>query len=118
MRYVFCEGQEDMTIRLATFAYSRKVAQIKENPEVHITCGVSEPADMQPYVQIQGRAEFTTARTERHGFWKDTLKNYFNGPDDHNYGIVVVTPYRIELCTPGSLTPEVWEPYPHQALLL
>ena len=42
--YVVCLGQEDMTIRFATFASSRKVAQIKNNPEIHLTCGVSDPA--------------------------------------------------------------------------
>jgi len=109
VRYVVCLGQDDMTIRFATFTNSRKVAQIKDNPEVHLTCGVTNPADMRPYLQIQGRAEFVTDSAERHGFWKDSLKGYFKGPDDPNYGIVVITPYLIELYSPGSITPEVWE---------
>ena len=50
VRYVICLGQDDMTIRFATFANSRKVAQIKDNPEVHLTCGVTDPADMRPYL--------------------------------------------------------------------
>ncbi len=110
VRYVVCLGQEDMSIRLATFADSRKVAQVKNNSEVHLTCGVTGLADMQPYLQIQGTAEYVTDRAERHGFWKDSLRSYFKGPDDPNYGILIITPYRIELCTPGSTTPEVWEP--------
>ncbi len=118
VRYIFCLGQEDMSIRFATFVNSRKVTQIKNNPEVHLTCGISDPADMRPYLQIQGRAACHTDRAERHAFWKDSLKVYFKGPNDPNFGIVVVTAYRIELCTPGSLTPEVWEPYPSDALLL
>ncbi len=118
VRYVFCLGQADMSIRFATFTNSRKVAQIKQNPEVHLTCGISDPAEMRPYLQIQGRAEFVSDRAERHGFWKESLTAYFNGPDDPNYGIVVITPERIELCTPGSTTPEVWQPYPPDALVL
>ncbi len=109
VRYVVCLGQEDMTIRFATFANARKVSQINVNPEVHLTCGVADPADMRPYLQIQGRAEFVTAKAERHGFWKDSLKDYFKGPDDPNYGVVTIKPYLIELCSPGSLSPEVWE---------
>lgn len=116
VRYVFCLGQEDMSIRFATHTLSRKVFQIQKNPEVHLTCGISNPINMRPYLQIQGRAEFVTGRTERHGFWKETLKDYFEGPDDPGYGIVVINPYRIELCTPGSLMPEVWEPHPLDAL--
>ena len=109
VRYVFCEGRQDMTIRFATFVNSRKVAQIRKNPEVHLTCGVSSPADMKPYVQIQGRAVFLTDTVERQDFWKESLKNYFKGPDDPNYGVVVVKPYRIELCSPGSLNPQIWD---------
>jgi len=108
VRYVFCEGREDMTIRFATFRHSRKVAQIRNNPEVHLTCGVVSPADMKPYLQIQGRAELFTDAAERNGFWKESLKNYFQGPDDPNYGVVVITPYRIELCPPGLPEPLVW----------
>lgn len=110
VRYVVCLGQEDMSIRLATFADSRKVAQVKNNSEVHLTCGVNGPADIQPYLQIQGNAEFVTDRAERHGFWKGSLRSYFKGPDDPNYGVLIITPYRIELYTPGSIIPEVWEP--------
>ena len=108
VRYVFCEGREDMTIRFATFIHSRKVAQIMNNPEVHLTCGVVSLANMKPYLQIQGRAEVFTESSERNGFWKESLSNYFQGPDDPNYGVVVITPYRIELCSPGSPEPLVW----------
>jgi general stress protein 26 len=97
-----------MTIRFATFMNSRKVTQIRNNSEVHLTCGAVAPADMKPYLQIQGRAECCSDVAERNGFWKESLKSYFQGPDDPNYGVVVVTPYRIELCSPGSLEPYVW----------
>lgn len=108
VRYVFCQGSGDMTIRFATFKDSRKVAQIRSDPEVHLTCGVATLAEMKPYLQIQGRAECMTDRAERHGFWKESLTCYFSGPDDAKYGVIVIRPYRIELCTPGSNEPEVW----------
>jgi len=108
VRYVFCQADEDLTVRFATFRNSRKVAQILGDPEVHLTCGAGSPG--QPhYLQIQGLAEFHTDPAERHRFWKGSLQCYFKGPDDPNYGVVVVRPYRIELCTPGSLLPEVWD---------
>jgi len=108
VRYVMTVGGDDLSLRLATFAGSRKVAQIAANPEVHVTLGVSNPANMTPYLQIQGRARFSTEASERHGFWSEMLANYFSGPDDPNYGVVVVTPYRIELANAGVPTPEVW----------
>jgi len=108
VRYIMTQGADDLSIRFATFADSRKVAQIAANPEVHLTLGVSDPGAMSPYLQIQGRARFSTGAADRHGFWGEMLAAYFSGPDDPNYGVVIVTPYRIELVTPGSFVPEVW----------
>jgi len=108
VRYVMTTGGDDLSVRFATFAGSRKVAQIAANPEVHVTLGVSDPANMTPYLQIQGRARFSTEAAERHGFWSGMLANYFSGPDDPNYGVVIVTPYRIELAQAGVPEPEVW----------
>ena len=109
VRYVMAVGGDDMEIRFASFVSARKVKQIAGEAEVHLTCGVTDPTKMAPYLQIQGRARFTTEEGERHTFWNDMLKPIFSGPDDPNYGVVVVTPYRIEYCTPGEHEPEVWE---------
>jgi len=109
VRYVMIRGSEDMDIRFASFVDARKVQQIAANPEVHLTCGVTDPTAMTPYLQIQGRARFSTDAVERHGFWNDKLKPIFSGPDDPKYGVVIVTPYRIEFCSPGVYEPEVWE---------
>ena len=108
VRYVMTVGSRDMTMRFATFIGARKVKHIDRNPEVHLTCGVTDPMKMGPYLQIQGKARFTTEKEDRHGFWNDMLKPIFSGPDDPNYGIIIVDTYRIEYCTPGSMTPEVW----------
>jgi hypothetical protein len=36
------------------------------------------------------------------------LANIFDGPDDPKYGVLVMSPYRIEYCTPGTYEPEIW----------
>jgi len=108
VRYVMTVGRDDLSLRFATFAHSRKVSQITANPEVHVTLGVTDPSMMKPYLQIQGRARFSTDEAERHSFWSEMLAGYFSGPDDPNYGVVVVTPYRIEVAKAGEPVPEVW----------
>jgi general stress protein 26 len=108
VRYVMVEASGDLTFRCSSFVTGRKVAQIKSNPEVHLTCGITQPTDMGPYLQILGRAEFATDREARHAFWSDRLSAVFEGPDDPNYGVVIVHAYRIELWHVG-LEPEVWE---------
>lgn len=108
-RYVMATADEDLTIRCATFIQARKVAQIEQQPEVHLTCGVTNPMTDKAYLQIQGRAVLTADKDERHRFWTSQLDHVFDGPDDPNYGVLVITPYRIEFCTAGSYEPEVWE---------
>ncbi len=108
VRYVMAIASADLTVRCATFVGARKVKQIKRNPEVHLTCGVTNPMNMTPYLQIQGRAALNTSKEARHAFWSDMLAPIFSGPDDPNYGVLEITPYRIEYCTLDSHEPEVW----------
>ncbi|MBU8920515.1 MAG: pyridoxamine 5'-phosphate oxidase family protein [Bacteroidales bacterium] len=79
------------------------------NTEVHLNCGVHDPEKWENYIQIQEKAEILTDPAEKEAFWNDQLVNIFKGPDDPNYAIVKVTPYRIEVNSMGSLEPEVWE---------
>ena len=108
VRYVMTLADKDLTIHFATFIQARKVEQIQANPEVHLTCGVTNPMEMMPYLQIQGKAVLRTDKEIRHAFWSDMLAPIFAGPDDPKYGVIEVTPYRVEYCTPGSYEPQVW----------
>ncbi len=108
-RYVMIAADDDLTIRCATFMQARKAGQIERNPDVHICCGVTNPMEMKPYYQIQGKAELVATPEEKEGFWNPTLAPIFSGADDPNYGVVVIKPYRIELWTPPAMEPEVLE---------
>jgi general stress protein 26 len=77
---------------------------------VHISLGASDLETAKHWLQVEGIAEISTDKTERQSFWFDELTNYFTGPDDPNYCVVIVKPSRIELGTMGNMTPEVWEP--------
>ena len=107
-RYVMVEASDDMTFRCSSFTNARKAAQIENNPEAHLTCGIAVPSDMGPYLQIQGTAEFSTDSEAKKAFWSDRLSVVFKGPDDPNYAVVTVSAYRIEVCHVGQ-QPVVWE---------
>ena len=110
VRFVVGMGLPDLTIRFVTGLQSRKVAQIGANPEVHLAAGAASAESMSPYVQIVGTAEVTTDQDERNRMWTDQLKEYFSGPEDPNYCVVIVTPRLIEYMGPEQMTPQVWEP--------
>jgi general stress protein 26 len=109
VRYVMSVMDDTMTVRFATFTSARKVAQIAQNPEVHITAGVCDPSKDTNYVQIQGTAKLVTDEAARHAFWHPMFKGVFSGPNDPNYGIIEVVPYRIEYWSAGSMEPQVWK---------
>ena len=109
VRYVSPKIADDLTLRIATSARSHKVAQIKANPEVHLTCGITDPRTAQHYLQIQGKAAFSTDQAEKDVFWEDVLKAYWSGPDDPDYGVLVIKPYRIEVHSMTIADADVWE---------
>jgi general stress protein 26 len=110
VRYVMANADSNLAYRFCTHLGSRKISQIKKNPHVHISMGVANLETAKNWLQVQGTAEVSLDRNERHSFWFDELKNYFSGPDDPNFCIIIVRPSRIEFGTMGNITPEVWEP--------
>ena len=109
-RYVMIKADRDFVLRSAVCADSRKIKQVRKNPEVHLTFGITDPLDMnRPYIQIQGIAKVTTDKQARNDFWFEMLSMIFSGPDDPNYAVMMIEPYRVEFNNPGQRAPEIWE---------
>jgi len=109
-RYVVGVTRPDMTILFATALDSRKVSQIRKNPEVHVHCGVSDLQSAKAYVQVQGTAQISTDDMLRKSMWSNALSSYFSGPDDPNFCVCVIKPYRIELMNMTEMLPKIWHP--------
>jgi general stress protein 26 len=109
VRYVMAKADKDLVFRFCSSLDTKKIRHIKKNPNVHISLGVSSLETAKNWLQVEGKAEVSTDKNERHEFWFDELKNYFSGPDDPDYCIVIVRPSRIEFGTMGRIKPEVWE---------
>lgn len=110
VRYVMGKADNNLVFRFCTHMGSRKVGQIRKNPNTHISLGVTDLETAKHWLQVQGTAEISTDAAERRSFWFDELSDYFSGPDDPDYCIIMIRPSRIELGTMGVMTPEVWEP--------
>jgi len=109
VRYVMGSATDTWEIRIATFADSRKVAQIRKHPKVHLCCGVTEPAEENAYLQISGTAAVRDDADLKQAVWHEGLSQYFNGPDDPNYVVIAITPERIEYMAEGAMSPQTWE---------
>jgi len=109
VRYVTTTGTEDLSLYVNTFAQSRKVGQIKENPNVHVIVGGSMEDMSRAYVNIVATAEVLDDIETKKTFWFDELKKYFSGPDDPNLVVLKITPSVIELMSPGKMQPDVYQ---------
>jgi general stress protein 26 len=109
VRYVMITGEKDLTLKFATSLASRKVAHIKNNFQVHVACGVIGPDTAKPFLQIQATAGFTRDETLRQAMWKEFMMRYFKGPDDPDYCIGLIKPYRIDIFSMIDPKREVWE---------
>jgi general stress protein 26 len=108
-RYVMAKGDENFNLWFATFKDSRKTRHIAANPEVHMVLGVSDSVKATAWLQIQARAEICEDAATKKTVWYNMLEPIFNGPDDPNYVVCKVTPYRIEYYTMNRREPEIWE---------
>ncbi|UCF09378.1 MAG: pyridoxamine 5'-phosphate oxidase family protein [Candidatus Bipolaricaulota bacterium] len=109
VRYVTPDVADDLTMTVATWLPSRKVAQIRANPEVHLACGSTDMSKPGSYLQIEARAEIVTDDAAKQAHWSDGLSAYFDGPDDPNYALLSIVPYRIEIAGMTDMGKEVWE---------
>ena len=108
VRTVTVWAADNLVLRFCTDAGSRKARQIEKNPEVHLNCGVLDPPNDSAYLQIQGFAEISKDPKEKEAHWREGWLKYFRGPQDPEYVIAIVRPYRIEYIGPGALKPEIW----------
>lgn len=110
VRYVTPQAvDDDLVIWGNTFVQSRKAGQIALNPEVHLTVGVKDMATATSYLQVEARAEIIADPEVKAKWWVDHLKAVYSGPDDPNYVVLKMVPYRIELQTLAPTPPVVWE---------
>jgi general stress protein 26 len=108
VRFVTVRMAPDLSLRIVTGASTRKAAEIRACPHVHLTCGSLKPPDDSVYLQIAGRAEISTDPEEKRTLWIDEYLRYFKGADDPEYIVLRVHPDLIEYTGPDSPQASVW----------
>ena len=106
VRHMAVMGQEDLTLIGATRKDSRKVGQIKKNPDVAMAIWSGKKFS-DPYIMIQGRAKVHEDLETKKKFWNPMLEPYFQKPENPDYVVLKFTPKRIEYYQ--DMTVDVWE---------
>ena len=99
MPYLTEEGE----LLVALLGRSRAIADVKANPNVEI-CFVDRKMW---YARLAGKAQLSDDLTKKQLVFENVpmLRQYFAGPEDPNYFLIVVKIKTIEAMTPHSRTP-------------
>ena len=98
VRYIACHRMGDtMSLYCSTSIHSRKIEQIKKDPNVHITMGWNEAEMKGPYLQIAAKAVIKTDRETREKCWLPEYAMFFKTPDNPHYCIIEFVPEYIEV---------------------
>jgi len=85
--------EEDMVIWLGTNPRSRKVKQIKSNPNVIVYYYDTKSFS---YVSVSGQARIVNDPEKRAHYWKEGWTRYYPDPEK-DYTLIKVTPERLEI---------------------
>lgn len=72
---------------------------------MRLNLGVSDLQTAESRVQVPGKAETLDSPAIKKAEWYSHLENIFSGPEDPNYVVCTVVPYRIEYATMQAKTP-------------
>jgi general stress protein 26 len=106
VRHMAVMGQEDLSLIGATRKDSRKVDQIKKNPDVARAIWSGKNFS-DPYVMIQGQAMVHDDLETKKKFWSPMLEPYFQKPENPDYVVLKFMPKRIEYY--HDMTMDIWE---------
>ena len=106
VRYMVTTGLDDLTLIASTAKSSRKIQQMKENPNVAITIWSGETF-ANPYVMIQARAEIHEDLETKKNFWNPSLEKWWKGPEDPEFVVIKYSPSSIEYY--HDMKVEVWK---------
>ena len=96
---------DDNQLLLALLGRSRTIPQAKKNPRVEL-CFVDRKMW---YCRIAGKATISNDMEKKQILWNNIpmLKQYFGGPQDDNFVLMVIDINEVEAMTPHQKTPEM-----------
>ena len=109
VRYMKGVIDEDLIIRCPTFAMTQKVQQIRDCPDVSLTCGDTDTTKPGSYFQIVAKATISQTHDDRASAWTPRMEKWFSGLDDVTYAVVRIEPLRIRAFpVGGGPAADVW----------
>ena len=93
-RYMTGKMGDDFCIWGITHLSSQKVSIIKNNPSVCCISAINPEEFDSPRVLLFGKASIFTGTEIKRNNWRDSLKQFFTGPDDPEYAVYKISPVK------------------------
>lgn len=94
MTFYYAEG-EGLMLYSATKKDTEKVEEIEKNGQISVLLGYTGKGFNDEYIEIKGHCQISDNEAIKQKSWQASFANWFKGPDDPNYVILVITPQTI-----------------------
>lgn len=108
VRFMVLNGFEDMTFVGGTMKTTRKVAQLKKNPQASVSIWSGKEFS-DPYVVMKGKGEIHEDLATKKKYWNPMFEKYFQTPDNPDFVILKFIAGEIEYVAEGMTGMEVWK---------
>ena len=108
VRFMVLAGFPDMTLVGATMKSSKKVGQLKKNPDAALsTWSGKEFSD--PYVEIQAKGKIHEDVATKKKYWNPMFEQFFKTPENPDFVVLVFTANEITYHGKNMSSLEVWK---------
>jgi general stress protein 26 len=108
VRFMVLAGFPDMTFVGATMKASKKVEQLKKNPEASLTTwSGKEYSD--PYVEIRAKGAIHEDVATKKKYWNPMFEQYFKTPENPDFVVLIFTAAEITYHGKNMATMETWK---------
>ncbi|HUK38775.1 MAG TPA: pyridoxamine 5'-phosphate oxidase family protein [Methanomicrobiales archaeon] len=106
VRFMVLAGFPDLTLVGATGRSTRKVAQLRKNPDASLSIW-SGKEFTDPYVVIRAKGRVHEDLATKKKYWTPMMEQYFKTVDNPEYVVLVFTADEIEYTDPRGM--ETWK---------
>jgi general stress protein 26 len=108
VRFMVLFGFPDMTFIGGTMKNSKKVEQLKKNPDAAISIWSGKEFS-DPYVEMQARAAIHEDVATKKKYWNPMFEQFFKSPDNPDFVVLVFSATEIVYHGPNMASMEVWK---------
>jgi general stress protein 26 len=108
VRFMLLNGFPDLTLVGGTMKSSRKVVQLKKNPEVAIAVWSGKEIT-DPYVEIRAKAKIHEDIETKKKYWNPMFIPYFKSVDNPDFVVLKFTASEITYYIPSMRSRDVWK---------